>query len=406
MHEMNTGDTAWILVSAALVMLMTPALGMFYAGMVRRKSVLATMLQSFIALAVVGLLWVLVGFSLAFGRGGWFVGGLEFVGLRGVGQTAGPVAPTIPALAFMMYQGMFAIISPALISGAVAERMRFTPYLWFIGLWSLLVYSPIAHWAWGGGWMGRLGALDFAGGNVVHISSGVSALVACLLLGARRTDDGDVPVPHNLTMTVIGAGLLWFGWFGFNAGSALEANGLAALAFVNTNTSAAAATLGWLAVERWRHGRPTVLGAASGAVAGLVGITPAAGFVTPPGAIAIGLAAGAICFAAVELKGRLGYDDSLDAFGIHGVGGAWGALATGLFAVAAVNPAGADGLLAGHLRPVLIQGISIVATMAYAGLMTWLLLTLLGKFSPLRVDPEGESEGLDLHLHGETGYRF
>lgn len=402
----DSGDTAWLLASAAMVMLMTPGLALFYAGMVRRKNVLGTLLHSMIAVAVIGVVWVVVGYSLAFGAGGAVVGSFAHVGLAGVGQEPSVLAPTVPALAFMMYQGMFAIITPALISGAVAERMRFSAYLLFITLWSLLVYCPIAHWVWGGGWLGKLGALDFAGGNVVHVSSGVSALVLCLVLGPRRQADDDLPAPHNLTMTVLGAGILWFGWFGFNAGSALTSGGLAALAFVNTNSSAAAATLGWLTVEWLRHGRPTALGAVSGAVAGLVAVTPAAGFVTPMSALVIGFLGGMICFVAVEAKARLGYDDSLDAFGVHGVGGTWGALATGLFAVAAVNPLGADGLLAGSAALLGKQVVSVLATAAYAGAVTLVIAKVLGVIAPLRLAPEQELEGLDLSLHDEVGYRF
>ncbi|MCC7495648.1 MAG: ammonium transporter [Fimbriimonadaceae bacterium] len=404
--QVDPGDTAWLLVSTAFVMLMTPGLALFYGGMVRRKNVLGTLMQSFIALAVIAIAWVLVGYSLSFGEGNALIGGLQHIGLLGVGQEPNAYAPTVPALAFMAYQGMFAIITPALISGAVAERMRFGPYVLFILLWSLLVYCPVAHWVWGGGWLGKLGALDFAGGNVVHVSSGVSALVLCLMLGRRRRDEDDIPAPHNLTMTVLGAGLLWFGWFGFNAGSALASNGLAALAFVNTNTSAAAATLGWLLVEWIRHGRPTMLGAASGAVAGLVAVTPAAGFVTPMASLAIGFLGGVICFAAVESKSKLGYDDSLDAFGVHGVGGTWGALATGIFGVAAVNSLGKDGLLAGNPSQLVTQLISIVATWAYAAVVTFVLVKVLGALMPLRLDAEAELEGMDLRLHDELGYRF
>lgn len=402
----DKGDTAWVLASAALVMLMTPGLGLFYAGMVRRKNALGTMVQSFIAVGLVGVLWVLVGYSLAFGEGGAFVGGLQHLGLAGIGSDS--VTGTIPTYAFMIYQGMFAIITPALISGAVAERIRFGPYLVFIGLWSLLVYCPIAHWAWGGGWMGagKLGALDFAGGTVVHISSGVSALVACLVLGKRRENEEDIPAPHNLTLTVIGAGLLWFGWFGFNAGSALAADGTAALAFVNTNTSAAAATLAWLAVEWLKHGQPTVLGAVSGAVAGLVGVTPAAGFVTPLGALVIGAIAGFACYGAVSLKSKLGYDDSLDAFGVHGVGGTWGALATGLFCTVAANSAGAEGLFYGNPAQFGRQALSVLATVLFAAAVTWILLKAIGALTPLRLSEEAEWEGLDLAAHGEVAYRF
>ncbi len=404
--KIDSGDTAWLLVSTAMVMLMTPGLALFYAGMVRRKNVLGTLMHSFIAVAVVGVMWVVVGYSLAFGKGGAYLGDLSLLGLAGVGQEPCDYAKTVPALAFMMYQGMFAIITPALISGAVAERMRFGAYVLFIGLWSLLVYCPVAHWVWGGGWLQQMGALDFAGGNVVHVSSGISALTLCVLLGRRSNADEDIPAPHNLTLTVIGAGILWFGWFGFNGGSALASNGLAALAFVNTNTAAAAATLGWLLVEYLRHGRPTVLGAVSGAVAGLVSITPAAGFVTPMAALAIGLLGGAICFTAVELKGRLGYDDSLDAFGVHGVGGSWGALATGLFAIKAVNDAGNNGLFAGHPGQFAVQAISVAGTAVYAAVMTVIIVKVLGALMPLRLEGEEELDGMDLVLHDEVGYRL
>jgi len=400
----DTGDTAWVLASAALVMFMTPGLALFYAGMARRKNVLGTLMQSFVALAVIGLLWVTVGYSLAFGEGNAFIGGLGHLGLAGVWMEPVNADSTIPALAFMMYQGMFAIITPALISGAVAERMRFVPYVIFIALWSLIVYCPVAHWVWGGGWLGARGSLDFAGGNVVHVSSGVSALVLCLLLGKRRHDEQDIPAPHNLPMTVTGAGILWFGWFGFNAGSALAANGTAALAFVNTNTSAAAATLGWLLVEHLRHGRPTMLGAASGAVAGLVAITPAAGFVSPMASIVIGLLGGAICFTAVELKGKFGYDDSLDAFGVHGVGGSWGAIATGIFATAAVAPSA--GLIEGGVKLFGEQIFSVIATAGYAAIMTIILVKIIGALTPLRMEEERELEGMDLALHDEIGYRM
>ena len=402
----DTGDTAWVLASAALVLFMTPGLALFYGGMVRRKNVLGTMLHSYIAMALVSVLWVLIGYSLAFAPGNALVGGLAHLGLRGVGPDE--VSGTIPALVFCLYQAMFAVITPALISGAIAERIRFTAYLWFIGLWSLIVYCPLAHCVWGGGWMGPggLNALDFAGGNVVHVSSGVSALVACLMLGKRTDQADDIPAPHNLTLTVLGAGILWFGWFGFNAGSALGANGTAALAFINTNTSAAAATLAWLVVERYKHGQPTVLGAVSGAVAGLVGITPAAGFVTPIGAIFIGLGAGTVCYVAVNLKAKLGYDDSLDAFGVHGVGGAFGAIATGLFCTLAVNAGGANGLFYGDPMQAVRQLVSVLATAAYAAVMTFIILKVVGLLTPLRLDLEGEVVGLDLELHGEMGYRL
>jgi len=404
--KIDTGDTAWVLASAAMVLLMTPGLALFYAGMVRRKNVLGTMLHSFVAMALISVLWVVLGFSLSFAEGSPFVGSLKHAGLAGVGGDAWP-ATTIPALAFMVYQAMFAVITPALISGAVAERMRFGAYLAFIGLWSLLVYCPVAHWVWGSdGFLLKMQALDFAGGNVVHVSSGFSALVACLLLGARRKDTEDIPAPHNLTMTVLGGGMLWFGWFGFNAGSALAANGLAAYAFVNTNTAAAAAMLVWLVLETLRHGRPTALGGVSGAVAGLVAITPGAGFVTPMAALAFGAVVAVVCFTAIELKGRLGYDDSLDAFGVHGVGGATGALLTGVFATKAVNPAGQDGLLAGHAAQLGVQAVSVAVTVVYAAVVTWVLLKVIGAVMPLRLTAEEESDGMDLVLHDEVGYRI
>ncbi|MBI5831183.1 MAG: ammonium transporter [Armatimonadetes bacterium] len=402
----NTGDTAWVLASAALVLFMTPGLALFYAGMVRRKNVLGTLLHSFIAMALMSVLWVVIGFSLAFAEGSPFVGGLKYLGM---GNMADPVwtGTSIPPMAFMIYQAMFAVITPALISGAVAERMRFGAYVLFIGLWSLLVYCPVAHWVWGAdGFLLKMGALDFAGGNVVHVSSGVSALVACLVLGARSKDTEDIPAPHNLGMTVLGAGILWFGWFGFNAGSALGANNLAATAFVNTNTAAATAMLMWCLVEYLRHGRATVLGGVSGAVAGLVAITPAAGFVTPMAAIAIGALVTLVCFTAIELKGRLGYDDSLDAFGVHGVGGATGAMLTGVFALKAVNAAGQDGLLAGNAGLLVTQAVSVVVTAVYAAVVTFILLKVIGALTPLKLSAEEQSDGMDMVLHNEVGYRL
>src|SRR5688572_4556910 len=339
MQGINSGDTAWLLVSAAMVMLMTPGLALFYGGMVQSRNVLSTFMHSFFALGLVTLQWVLVGYSLSFGTShGHFIGGFDFVALHGVGTEA---KGTIPHILFMAFQGMFAIITPALISGAYAERMKFSAYCLFTLLWSTLVYDPLAHWVWAeGGWLFELGALDFAGGTVVHLSSGVAALVCAVVVGKRAGYPGLRHVPHNLTMTVLGAGLLWFGWFGFNAGSALAADGLASLALVNTHLAAATGALSWAAIEALRIGKPTMLGVASGLVGGLVGITPAAGFVDPMAAIGIGGLAGLACYGGVLLKARLGYDDTLDAFGVHGVGGAAGALLTGVFASAAVNPAG------------------------------------------------------------------
>ena len=404
-EAISQGDTAWVLLSAALVMLMTPALAFFYGGMVSRKNVLATMMQSFAVVAVISVQWVRWGPPLAFGsdRGG-LIGGLEWFGLRGVGLEAGPYAGTIPHLAFMMFQGMFAIITPALIIGAFAERMRFQAFLLFVVLWATLVYDPIAHWVWGGGWLGSLGALDFAGGTVVHISSGTAALAAAVVMGRRLGFGVEPKEPHDLTMVILGAALLWFGWFGFNAGSALGAGGLAALAFVVTNTAAAMAALTWMTLSWWHAGKPSVLGAASGAVAGLVAITPAAGFVGPGAAILIGFGAGALCYYAVRLRNRWRIDDSLDVWGVHGVGGTWGAIATGLFASATLNAAGADGLFYGNPRQLLVQVVAVVATSAYAFVVTWAILKVVHRLVGLRVRETDEVQGLDLAEHGEAAY--
>jgi Amt family ammonium transporter len=406
--QIDKGDTAWILTSAALVLLMTaPGLALFYGGMVRQKNALATLMQSFIIMAVISIQWVLWGYSLAFGpdRGG-LIGGLEYVGLRGVGiEPFDTYAKTIPHQAFATFQMMFAIITPALITGAFAERKKFSAFLLFTVLWATFVYDPLAHWVWGdGGWLKKLGALDFAGGTVVHISSGVSALVCAIVLGKRRGYGHQPMQPHNLPMTVMGAGLLWFGWFGFNAGSALEANGLAASAFLATNTGAAAAALGWMFTEWMTRGKPTVLGAASGAVAGLVAITPAAGFVGPVSSIVIGAAAGALCYSACNFKSRLGYDDSLDVVGVHGVGGTWGALATGLFASKAVNEAGGDGLFFGNPGQLWTQIIAVAATVVMAVVLTYVILKVVDALVGLRVSDEDEIAGLDLSQHSETAY--
>ena len=404
----DKGDTAWMLTSSALVLMMTaPGLALFYAGMVRQKNALATLMHSFIIMAVISIQWVLWGYSLAFGpdRGG-VIGGLEWLGLRGVGAEPFPAyAKTIPHTVFMLFQMMFAIITPALITGAFAERKKFSAFLLFTVLWATFVYDPLAHWVWGdGGWLRTLGALDFAGGTVVHISSGVSALVCAIMIG-RRKGFGHQPMqPHNLPMTVIGAGLLWFGWFGFNAGSALEASGLAASAFLATNTAAAAAALGWMFTEWMTRGKPTVLGAASGAVAGLVAITPASGFVGPMASIVIGALAGAVCYSACNLKSRLGYDDSLDVVGVHGVGGTWGAIATGLFASKAVNEAGADGLFYGSPGQLWNQIVAVAATYALAIVMTVVILKVVDAVLGLRVSEEEEVAGLDLSQHSETAY--
>jgi len=404
---MNSGDTTFVLISAALVMLMTPGLALFYGGMVRSKNVLGTIMQSFIILGVVSIQWVLWGYSMSFGPDwGGVIGGLDWFGLRGVGMEPSPdYGPTIPHFAFMIFQCMFAVITPALITGAFAERLKFSAFLLFVILWSTFVYNPLAHWVWGaGGWMGKMGAMDFAGGTVVHISSGVSALVAAIVVG-KRLGYGSTPyIPHNLPMTITGAALLWFGWFGFNAGSALAADGLAASAFVVTHIASASAAFSWLLVEWGHKGKPTTLGAASGAVAGLVAITPAAGFVGPVSAIFIGALAGAICYGGILLKAKVRYDDSLDVVGIHGLGGTWGALATGLFASAAVNEAGADGLFYGNAGQLGIQLVSVLATMVFAFVMTFVILKIVDKAVGLRVSEEEEQKGLDISLHDERGY--
>jgi len=409
MQMINAGDTAFILVSSALVMFMTPGLALFYGGMVRTKNVLATIMQSFIIIGLVTVIWVLWGYSLAFGPDlGGVVGNLSWFGLKGVGLSPSPdYASTIPHQAFMIFQGMFAIITPALITGAFAERMKFSALLVFIALWSTLVYSPLAHWVWGsGGWLGNLGALDFAGGTVVHISSGASALAAVLIISKRKGYGKEQFIPHNLPMTVTGTAILWFGWFGFNAGSALGSNGLAAAAFVTTHVAAGTASLSWMLAEWIHHGKPTTLGAASGAVAGLVAITPAAGFVSPVSALIIGGLAGVTCYGGVMAKAKLGYDDSLDVVGIHGVGGTWGALATGLFASTAANPDGANGLFFGNPGQLWIQFISVVVTCLFAFAMTFVILKVLDLIMGLKVPEEEEVRGLDVTQHSEAGYSF
>jgi Amt family ammonium transporter len=407
--KIDTGDSTWMLISCALVMLMTPGLALFYAGMVRSKNVLGTMMQSFIALGVITLQWVLYGYSLAFGPDiGGIIGGLEWIGLRGVGLEPHPdYCPTIPHQAFMIFQMMFAIITPALITGAFAERFKFKTYLVFLILWATFVYDPLAHWVWGmGGWIRNLGALDFAGGLVVHISSGVAALAAALVVGKRKGYGENSLPPHNLTMTCMGGALLWFGWFGFNGGSALASGALATQAFVVTHISTAAAMLSWMMVEWVYRGNPTVLGAISGAVAGLVAITPASGFVGPLSALLIGLGAGILCYFAINAKTGLGYDDSLDVVGVHGVGGTWGALATGLFASKAINSAGRDGLFFGNPTLLAIQALSILSAWVYSFFVTYLLLKILDWTMGVRVSEEHEITGLDLTQHGESGYSF
>jgi Amt family ammonium transporter len=381
---------------------MTPALALFYGGLVRRKNVLSTIMHSMTAIPVVSVLWVLLGYSLAFGstKGG-FIGGLEHAGLVSLPNSE---QGTIPALAFVAFQMMFAIITPALISGAFAERMKFSAYLLFTALWSLMVYAPVCHWVWAeGGWLFDMAALDFAGGTVVHMTSGFSALVVALMLGKRLRYPTEPAIPHNLTMTVLGAGMLWFGWFGFNAGSALGASQLAATAFMATHLGAAGGALGWLFIE-WKHRKkPTALGIASGLVAGLVAITPAAGFVAPWAAIIIGLCAGVVCYGAVVYKTRAGYDDSLDAFGIHGIGGLIGALLTGVFAQKAINENG-SGLIDGNPGQLWVQLIAVAATAVYACVVTFVIVTIVKAVVGLRVTENDETEGLDLTQHGEQGY--
>jgi Amt family ammonium transporter len=405
----DKGDTAWLLISAALVLLMTPGLALFYGGMVRAKNVLNMLMQSFIAISIVTILWVVVGYSIAFAPGNAFFGGMEFLGLKGVGQDPHSFyANTTPHLIFMVYQMMFAIITPALISGAIADRMKFGAYVAFIAAWSLLVYAPLAHMVWSeNGYLLKLGALDFAGGTVVHISSGVSALVLCIVLGKRRADGSEDMRPHNLPMTLLGTGILWFGWFGFNAGSAVASNGLAASAFVVTHVAAAVAGLAWVLIEWIAYKKPTALGFATGAVAGLVAITPAAGFVTPMAAIAIGAGVSVVSFFAIKLKGKLGYDDSLDVFGVHGVGGMFGAVATGLFASTAVNSVVTDqGLfLGGGMTLVIAQVKAILIAAGYAAVATFVLASILKvAMGGIRVNGEEEDAGLDLTQHGEEAY--
>jgi Amt family ammonium transporter len=409
MPEISAGDTAWVLMSAALVMLMTPGLALFYGGLVRRKNVLSTIMHSFFILGLVSVTWVLWGYTLAFGpdTGLGLIGGLDWLALEGVGGEPSSVyATSVPHLAFVAFQMMFAIITPALITGAFAERKRFKAFVLFAVAWSTLVYAPIAHWVWSpDGWLFGLGVLDFAGGTVVHLSSGVAALVAALFIGRRTGLVEAATEPHDVPMTVLGAGLLWFGWFGFNAGSALGANGLAATAFVTTNTAAAMAAITWVTISWMHRGSPSVLGAAIGAVAGLVAITPAAGYVTPAAAILMGLGVGVVCYAASQLRLRSRVDDALDVFSVHGVGGAFGALATGVFATLAVNPAGADGALSGNLAQLGVQALGVVVVGAYSAIATAGLLLVINLFVPVRVNGPAEEAGLDLAQHGEVAYQ-
>ena len=405
-NPINAGDTAWVLASSALVLLMTaPGLALFYGGMVRRKNVLGILMQCFICLALISVLWVVYGYSLAFGKGNVFIGGLDWFMLKGVGQDANAdYAATIPHLAFMIFQAMFAVITPALIIGSYAERMKFSAFLLFTTLWLTLVYCPIAHMVWGvGGLIRGWGALDFAGGTVVHINAGIAGLVTALYLGKRVGTEK--PGMHNVPFVVLGASLLWFGWFGFNAGSALAANGLAAQAFINTNTATAAAALSWALLEWIFSGKPTTLGAASGAVAGLVAITPACGFVDLGGSLWIGLLVSVFCFFMVAVvKPKFGYDDTLDAFGVHGIGGFWGAMATGIFCTKVVNSAGADGLMLGNAGQVWIQFLACVTTIAYTAVATFIICFVVDKVVGIRASQEDELMGLDLTQHHERAY--
>ena len=405
---MNSGDTAWMLMATALVMIMLPGLALFYGGLVRRKNVLSTIMHSFFGLAIVSVVWVLVGFSLAFApdaNGSGLIGNLSYVGLMGVGLAPSTVyATTIPFVLFAAFQLMFAAITPALITGAFAERKRFASFVLFTVIWSIVVYSPIAHWVWASdGWLYKLGALDFAGGTVVHASSGLSALIVALLIG-KRVATAEKIEPHDIPMTVLGAGLLWFGWFGFNAGSAVAANGLAASAFIVTNTAAAAATLTWVGASYFHHRKVSVVGAACGAVAGLVAITPASGFVTPGGAILIGLVAGGLCYSATLLRERIKVDDALDVFAVHGVGGVFGAVATGVLATSAVQT-GFSGLIDGNAGQVVTQLVAVGATIAYAVVATFVIIKVVDVILGIRVPKAQEEAGLDLAVHGEVAYQ-
>ena len=403
----NSGDTAWVLISSALVLLMTPGLAFFYGGMVRKKNVLSVLMQCFVMLCLLTVYWMLFGYSLSFAPSKGFWGGLSWFGLNGVGlEPYAGYGGTIPHQAFMIFQAMFAIITPALIIGAFAERMRFSAFLVFSLLWATFVYSPLCHWVWGeGGWLKNLGVLDFAGGIVVHTSAGIAALVVALNIGKRKNLDHNVPSPHNLPLVVLGTALLWFGWFGFNAGSALAANGLAVSTFVATNAAAASAGLTWALLEWIRNGKPTVFGTVTGSIAGLATITPASGFVSPASALVIGMLASILCFIGIAVvKPKFGYDDSLDAFGVHGLGGILGTLATGLFASKLINPAGADGLFFGNPRQFLIQGVGILVAVVYTLVVTFIIYKLVDIFFKMRVNEKEELMGLDLTQHRERAY--
>jgi ammonium transporter, Amt family len=406
MDKINPGDTALVLMSAALVLLMTPGLAFFYGGLVRRKNVLTIMMQSFIAMGIVTVLWVLVGFSLAYsGDIGGVIGNFRHAGLVGVGMTPDPTyAPTVPFLGFFLFQVMFAIITPALITGAFADRVPFKAYLIFLVAWSLLVYIPFVHWVWGGGFLAKMGVVDFAGGIVVHLSAGMAALASVFVVGNRRFAPSEKLAPHNVAFVALGTGLLWFGWFGFNGGSALAANGVAAVAFVNTNTAAAVAMITWLFLSWWREQRPSMTGAMTGAVAGLATVTPAAGFVPAWAAAIIGLLAGSVCYGAVQFRVRRNWDDALDVWGVHGVGGGLGTILTGFFATAAIN--GIKGLVEGNLHQLGVQVLGVAIAGVYAFAVTFGLLKVLNAFTPVRVSEETETMGLDEILHGEAAYEW
>jgi ammonium transporter, Amt family len=405
MGNINTGDTAFVLISGALVCLMTPGLAFFYGGLVRRKNVLAIMMQSFIAMGVVTAIWVLGGFSLAFGpdAGGGIIGNLQYFGLQGVGMEPHPsYGPTIPFLTFFGYQEMFAIITPALITGAFADRVTFKAYLIFLVGWSLFIYIPFAHWIWGGGFLAQWGLVDFAGGIVVHLSAGIAALASVIFVGRRKLKPGESTAPHNIAFVALGTGLLWFGWFGFNGGSALAANGLAATAFVNTDIAGSVAMITWLIVAWIREKKPTMTGALTGAVAGLATVTPAAGYVRPWAAAIIGIASAMVCYGAVQFRAKKGWDDALDVWGVHGVGGILGTILTGVFAASAVNHV--SGLIEGNVRQFGVQCAGVALTGVYSFIVTYVMLKVINVFTPVRVTEEAEDKGLDTALHGETAY--
>jgi ammonium transporter, Amt family len=401
----NTGDTAWLLISSALVMLMTPGLALFYGGMVRKKNIISTMMMSFAILGIVGLLWVLYGYSLGFGSDlGGFIGGSSYLALNGVGQEASTVyATTVPHLAFMIYQAMFAIITVALWTGSIVERIKFSAVVVIAIAWFTLIYCPVAHWVWGGGWLAKLGALDFAGGTVVHITAGASALALAFILGQRKGYKSEAMEPANIPMIALGAALLWFGWFGFNAGSALTSGGLASSAFVATNTAAAAAGVTWMILS-WFHKRPTLSGTVTGAVVGLVAITPAAGYVTPLAGIPIGMIGAAISYYAMIVRGKSKLDESLDVFACHGLGGTWGAIATGIFATTSVNAAGANGLFYGNPMQVVKQLVAVLAVWVFTFVVTFVIVKVVQMTMGIRVSKTEETLGLDISQHGERAY--